>query len=64
MSGKIYYKHHYIDFEVKYEHEDIMEGLINSEEAKRGLIQAINRKFRVLFPPSSEIDPVHVRRLL
>lgn len=60
VSGKIHYKHHQIDFEVRYNHEDISEGEIKSEEAKRGLINAINQKFRVKYPHSSEIDPLHV----
>ncbi|MGP4077665.1 hypothetical protein [Halobacillus sp. K22] len=62
VSGKIHYKNHNIDFEVKYEHEDISEGQIKSEEAKQGLIHAINRKFRVKYPLSSEIDQIHVSR--
>lgn len=62
VSGKIHHKHHHIDFEVKMDHEDISEGKIESEDAKRALIQAINRKFRVMYPLSSTIDPVHVRK--
>lgn len=61
VSGKIHYKHHQIDFEVRVNHEDITEGEIASEEAKHELIHAINRKFRVKYPLSSTIDPVHVR---
>ncbi|MCA1021999.1 hypothetical protein GLW04_16950 [Halobacillus litoralis] len=60
VSGKIHYKHHHIDFEVKMEHEDIEEGVIKSEDGKRTLIHAINRKFRVKYPLTSTIDPVHV----
>ncbi|MCP3032528.1 hypothetical protein LF817_14465 [Halobacillus sp. A1] len=61
VSGEIHYKHHSIDFEVKYKHEDISEGDIKSEEAKQGLIHAINRKFRVKYPLSSTIEKVRVR---
>ncbi|MBA2175870.1 hypothetical protein H0266_13315 [Halobacillus locisalis] len=61
VSGKIHHKHHHIDFEVNLDHEGIREGKIESEDAKRALIQAINRKFRVMYPLSSTIDPVHVR---
>jgi hypothetical protein len=63
VSGKIHYKHHHIDFEVRYDHEEITEGEIKSEDAKHGLIHAINQKFRVKYPLSSEIDSVHVRSL-
>ncbi|MBN9654758.1 hypothetical protein GLW00_16595 [Halobacillus litoralis] len=63
VSGKVHYKHHQIDFEVRMNHEDIKEGEIASEEAKHALIHAINRKFRVKYPLSSTIDPVHVRQL-
>ncbi|MGR9047512.1 hypothetical protein ACQ4XT_02505 [Halobacillus faecis] len=61
VSGRVHYKHHQIDFEVRMNHEDIKEGGIASEEAKHELIHAINRKFRVKYPLSSTIDPVHVR---
>ncbi|WP_431801475.1 hypothetical protein [Halobacillus andaensis] len=62
VSGKIHYKHHQIDFEVKMNHQDIKEGEIASEGAKHELIHAINRKFRVKYPLSSTVDPVHVRK--
>ncbi|WP_101845285.1 hypothetical protein [Halobacillus sp. Marseille-P3879] len=62
VSGKIHYKHHQIDFEVRMNHQDIKEGEIASEEAKHELIHAINRKFRVKYPLSSTVDPVHVRK--
>ncbi|MCA1010431.1 hypothetical protein [Halobacillus halophilus] len=62
VSGQIHYKNHQIDFEVNYQHEDISESGIRSEEAKHGLIHAINRKFRVKYPLSSEIDQIRVSR--
>ncbi|MFG6150254.1 hypothetical protein [Halobacillus sp. B23F22_1] len=62
VSGKIHYKHHQIDFDVRMNHEDIKEGEIASEEAKHELIHAINRKFRVKYPLSSTVDPVYVRK--
>ncbi|MCP3028666.1 hypothetical protein [Halobacillus sp. A5] len=62
VSGKIHYKHHQINFEVKMTHQDIKDGEINSEEARQELIHAINRKFRVKYPLSSTVDPVHVRK--
>ncbi|MFD2923772.1 hypothetical protein [Halobacillus naozhouensis] len=61
VSGTIRYNHNHVDFEVKLPHEEVKDESTPDPAAKKAIIDAVNRKFRVKYPSTSTLDSLHIR---